>query len=1015
MNSELAATPDVLPSSCLGPTGSRRRAIRATPNLNGVDYVEVDETDRRRLRIYFLDKLSKLGVQPPLTAANIAVRGGVTVRDLRVIAVELCLAERPDQDDCMTVVLDREGDFSRYRLYIVRDHRGRPTAHRHPHFDPRYACADFFFHPDCPTDLDCATAPACPPPRRQQPPIDYLAKDYASFRQLILDRLAVVMPGWKETHVPDLGVTLVELLAYFGDYLSAYQDAIATEAYLDTARLRTSVRRHVRLVDYPMHEGNNARAWIFVHTSKDVAFAAEDIYFITGFPGAPAAGTPLLTSDLDSVPADAYEAFEPLVEPETDAFRVEDVRDPEGLIARLRDGQDAAGRALRGRLSAETTRLLGESAKSRPPSEALLTAVVADLNRLMNSTTLVDDPNLRQAAQRRRTLRLLSQPLQGADLVRLNKLLLEDALAGQLSSSGRIYLYEAHNAIPFYLWEETERCLPSGATSATLCDEWADAEQTPVDARPAPQPAETGANQVAKPTPQTPQPLRRRRLQLRAGDLVLFEEVRGAKTGDAADADPAHRHVVRLTRVQPTADPVTKQPLLEIEWDPADALPFPLCLRSTGAAPDCADLTNVSIARGNLVWVDHGRTVTETLDPAPPDETRGECDPDGCPPEATVIPGRFAPRLRQRPLVYSEGLTVRLTAAAFSVRDPRKALPSVRLYGPAPAGEGGGDERWYARADLLASDAEDPHFAVETDEEGRATLRFGDGLLGRRPEAGTVFTAVYRTGLTAAGNVGAETITYFVHRRTRLDGIRLEPRNPLPAWGGQAPESVAEVKLLAPSAFRKVLMRAVTASDYAAVTARDYASELQGAAGDLRWTGSWYEAEVALDARGREEAGPALRERVDQTLHRYRRIGHDVAVRESWMVALDIALRVCVKPGYQQAHVRAALLDAFSIRQLADGARGFFHPDNLTFGEGVAASRLVAVAQAVPGVESVTVCRLERLGVGDPLALTAAGQPICDDPPEDFLPLGALEIARLDNDPSFPEHGRLTLYLEGGR
>ena len=50
-------------------------------------------------------------------------------------------------------------------------------------------------------------------------------------------------------------VALVELLAYAGDQLSYYQDAVATEAYLGTARRRVSVRRHARLVDYPMHDG----------------------------------------------------------------------------------------------------------------------------------------------------------------------------------------------------------------------------------------------------------------------------------------------------------------------------------------------------------------------------------------------------------------------------------------------------------------------------------------------------------------------------------------------------------------------------------------------------------------------------------------------------------------------------------------------------------------------------------------------------------------------------------------
>ncbi len=79
----------------------------------------------------------------------------------------------------------------------------------------------------------------------------------------MLDRLSLLTPGWTERSPADLGVMLVELLAYAADNLSYRQDAIANEAYLATARQRVSVRRHARLVDYFMHEGCNARA--FVH------------------------------------------------------------------------------------------------------------------------------------------------------------------------------------------------------------------------------------------------------------------------------------------------------------------------------------------------------------------------------------------------------------------------------------------------------------------------------------------------------------------------------------------------------------------------------------------------------------------------------------------------------------------------------------------------------------------------------------------------------------------------------
>src|SRR6185436_15628754 len=185
--------------------------------------------------------------------------------------------------------LDRCGDFSTYRVCLVQkvEDGNEVSYRRYPGIDRRYACLDFSFKVDCPSDLDCKPAPDCPPKVFPAPEINYLAKDYASFRQLIFDRLALIMPDWQERHVPDIGITLVELLAYVGDYLSYYQDTVATEAYLDTARKRTSVRRHMRLVDYILHEGNNARAWVTVEVEDkgDLTLEPNKFYFITGFAG----------------------------------------------------------------------------------------------------------------------------------------------------------------------------------------------------------------------------------------------------------------------------------------------------------------------------------------------------------------------------------------------------------------------------------------------------------------------------------------------------------------------------------------------------------------------------------------------------------------------------------------------------------------------------------------------------------------------------------------------------------
>jgi hypothetical protein len=222
-----------------------------------------------------------------------------------VTSVTVEHSDDPEVDDCLRVVVDKPGDFSTYRLCLVAvDAGGHPTAKPLHGFDPRYTCMDFSFKVGCPSDLDCKTEQAGPPEDRPEPEITYLAKDYASFRQLILDRLALLMPDWQERHVPDLGITLVELLAYAGDYLSYYQDAVATEAYLDTARQRISVRRHARLVDYFVHEGCNARAWVCVETDTDVLLDPHNFYFITGYNDALAVISSVLSQDdVDKIPA----------------------------------------------------------------------------------------------------------------------------------------------------------------------------------------------------------------------------------------------------------------------------------------------------------------------------------------------------------------------------------------------------------------------------------------------------------------------------------------------------------------------------------------------------------------------------------------------------------------------------------------------------------------------------------------------------------------------------------------
>ncbi|MGE6736830.1 putative baseplate assembly protein, partial [Streptomyces sp. NPDC059900] len=112
----------------------------------------------------------------------------------------------------------------------------------------------------------------------------------------------------------------------------------------------------------------------------------------------------------------------------------------------------------------------------------------------------------------------------------------------------------------------------------------------------------------------------------------------------------------------------------------------------------------------------------------------------------------------------------------------------------------------------------------------------------------------------------------------------------------------------------------------------------------------------------------------------------------------------CVLPDYYRSDVAAALTERLGRGRGADGRPSFFHPDNFSFGQPVTLSALLSAAQEVEGVHYAEPVAFRRRGAARP-PVTAPAQ----------LSMGRLEIARLDNDPSFPDRGTLVLDVEGGR
>jgi hypothetical protein len=937
----------IAPSTQICRTPQRRADVRSHGS-NGIDYVEASE-HHPTLKIYFLTK-----VPENLDRANIVIEGPAGGRKVRVLELRLCSVDDPGQDDCMLVLLDQRGDLGEYTIRLVEiDSQGAPTDTPLLGLDARYSEAGFHFDAGVTNDIDCNHSKVCPAQPLPAPDINYLAKDYGSFLQLIYDRLALIMPEWQERHVPDVGVALAEVLAFVGDYLSYYQDAVATDAYLSTARQRISVRRHVRLLDYAMHEGCNARVWLAVNASATVTkLDPAELRFIAGYPGM-ARGPMLSPKDLDAVPVGSYLVFQP-VSPE-----LIDLYPERNQISFYTWGnqQCCLPKGATAATLLQGIPMLG--AEGQPPERK-------NRRRQKNTESYSAPNDYGEGAK---------PPAQPASSLHLKP--------------GDVLLFK-------------EVVGP-----------------------------ETGSPSDADPTHR---------------QFVRLTQVK-------EDFDRLYDPPMPIVEIEWEKEDALTFDLCISAIGPAEQ--------------GCQLLADISVACGNVILADQGawRGCCEMLGTVPLASVRQQCESLGRPADIVVAAGPFSPTLKVAPLTHRQVPDLSLAAGRALTQNPRAAVPQIRLRSILPLPDGSGpffspeefadpallasrianqtDEatqwlverlskktlallkafnpqkpidaaltqalsrfvtEWTPRTDLLGSSPGDADFVVEIDDAGTAHLRFGDGELGRAVQAGEGFFADYRIGNGVEGNVGAESIRCVVIGK---DGAvvagapSFTPSNPLPAQGGMAAEPVDEVKLFAPGAFLTTPERAITADDYARIAERN--RKVQRAAATLLWTGVSYEAHVAIDPKGTDTVDASLLEEIQHYLYRFRRIGHDLVVVPAQYAPLDVAMTVNVDNDYLSGHVRAALLDVFSDRALSSGELGFFHPDNLSFGDNIYLSKLVAAAQAVPGVVNVTVTRLERLGAGPNHELENG-----------FFAVGPLEIAQMDNDPAQPQRGKLTLTLRGG-
>lgn len=814
----------------------------AAKNLNGLKLVLVTlhppgTPTEAHLEVYFHNDqhvaaiLAEIAADPSKAAVLFVVSGGHRVPagpgtgQVKVTAV---VGFGPDS---LRLTVAPIGDYSTYTLELTYS----PAR-----IDPFFARLPFKFRPGCFTN-DCAPRWQPAPASRPAPAIDYLAKDYDSFRHTLMAAMMQRVHGWKSTSEADFDQVLIDLFAGVGDELSDYQDRVMAEAYLATARKRVSLTRHARLMDYHVHQGNQASTWL------------------------------ALTLNATASP-----------------FSLD-------------------------------TELLVWTGQESPTADAVFFA--------SRETRLTWDD------------RQLLDPLL--------------------------------NTLRLHTWSVARPALPAGSTSADLVPD----------------------------VPGGGQPEADRLCDLiQAGRLrrLLVQEHINPLTGRVPGRDPRKRQLLRLKTgpgaAQTIHDPVEDVWLVRVWWEDEDRLRFDYCFTTFCPA---GTVERVSLFHGNLLKVHQGLPVkTHFYEPG------------------TVLP------------LDSDLEKHRHYERLFRYQDPKGVLCPLPFwplaYLPTPPGgevapgstlhvevevPGAASDVWDEVISLVHSDdseEEGDHFAVETDERQRSQLRFGNGVNGRLLPDGAVVHCECQIGGGQPGNVGADALRHFRPLPSPRAAAIVAVWNPFDVIDGRDPEPAGKILRTAPEAYAVRQLRAITLADY--VRRAEEVDGVSRAAARYAWTGSWRTVRICVDPEGTTELKPEVRAAVTAHLETVRLIGEDLEIRPPRFVPLKIMISLCVKPEVWPEDLRAVLEQEFSDGYTPDGRRGFFHPDEWTFGQPLHRSQIAGRVHQVAGVEHILAISLERFN-----------EPTPGTPSPEVLETDFDEIFEVHNDPDHLELGVIEFDLKGGR
>jgi predicted phage baseplate assembly protein len=233
---------------------------------------------------------------------------------------------------------------------------------------------------------------------------------------------------------------------------------------------------------------------------------------------------------------------------------------------------------------------------------------------------------------------------------------------------------------------------------------------------------------------------------------------------------------------------------------------------------------------------------------------------------------------------------------------------------------------------------------VEIDEDDQATVVFGDGDLGAKPEKGAEVRATYRVGGGAVGNVAARKISTVV-LAPDLTRVGATVVNPAPAVGGSDRESIERAVGHAPAVFRS-MRRAVTAADYEAL-----ALDFPGVGKVRAEASNWNTVTLHVAPAAGGDLGGVLLAGLRAYFEDKRPLSTIINPVSPTYIPVFVTAHIGVLPYYSSRDVE---------RQVRSAAGALLAFDNVDFAQPVYLSRVYEVIEAIDGVMFANISEFRR-------------------------------------------------------